>query len=167
MDTLGPMLYPIINPTPGGLATMAHPHGFGRLDAEMAGLREAGIDVLVSLQPEAEQAELGLTGEAAAAARHGLEFRHLPIPDLGVPTPDEVEPLVEALIEHLRAGRHVAIHCFAGIGRTGMAAACVLHRLGVPAPELFHRLSRARGISMPDTAAQADWVERFVERRPS
>src|SRR5262245_33811137 len=104
MDTLGPNLYAIINPTPGGLATMAHPQGFDRLDKEMAALREAGVDVLVSLQPETEQAEVGLTDEGVVAARHGIEFHHLPIPDLGVPAPDELTPLVATLIGHLRSG---------------------------------------------------------------
>jgi protein-tyrosine phosphatase len=164
MDTLGPMLYPIINPTPGGLATMAHPHGFDRLDDEMAGLRDAGIDVLVSLQPEAEQAEVGLTGEAAAAARHGMEFRHLPVPDLGVPTADEVEPLVEALIEHLRAGRHVAIHCFAGIGRSSVLAAATLISLGATAEDACATISAARGFRVPETYEQRSWLDDWEAR---
>ena len=164
MDTLGPMLYPIRNPTPGGLATMAHPHGYDRLDAEMATLREAGVDVLVSLQPTAEQEELGLTGEAAAAARHGIEFRHLPIPDLGVPAPGEVEPLVDVLIEHLRAGRHVAIHCFAGIGRSSVVAAATLISLGATAEDACTVISAARGFQVPETYEQRSWLDDWEAR---
>jgi len=164
MGALGPMLYPIINPTPGGLATMAHPHGFERLDEEMAGLREAGVDVLVSLQPENEQEEVGLTGEAEAAARHGIEFRHLPIPDLGVPTPEEVAPLVDALVEHLRAGRHVAIHCFAGIGRSSVVAAATLISLGATAEDACTVISAARGFRVPETYEQRSWLDDWEAR---
>jgi hypothetical protein len=69
----------------GRLATMPHPAGGRDLDSDMAALRAAGVDVLVSLQTLEEQVEIGLLGEADAAARAGIEFRHLPIRDMGVP----------------------------------------------------------------------------------
>jgi len=153
---------------PARLALSARPRGGEALADEMAAWRRAGVDVVVSLLQADEARRLELRDESAACRAAGMAFRSLPIVDHGLPaSAKEVDAFVAELADVLRQGHAVAIHCFAGIGRTGMVAACVLHRLGVPAPELFHRLSRARGISMPDTAAQADWVERFVERPPS
>ena len=36
-----------------------------------------------------------------------------------------IQPYVRRVLDQLRAGRHVAIHCHAGLGRTGMFAACL------------------------------------------
>ncbi|MBL0726080.1 protein-tyrosine phosphatase family protein [Piscinibacter sp. HJYY11] len=71
----------------------------------------------------------------------------------------------DALRDQLQHGRAVAIHCRAGIGRTGVVAGSLLHLLGIPCKDIFHRLSRSRGVSMPATSSQADWVEQFWKVR--
>ena len=51
------------------------------------------------------------------------------------------------------------VHCRAGIGRSGMAAACVAARfVGSPA-EAVAAVSEARGLSIPDTAAQRAFID--------
>jgi protein tyrosine/serine phosphatase len=60
----------------------------------------------------------------------------------------------------------VAIHCRAGIGRTGLVAGCLLHLLQVPYEDIFHLLSRSRGLAVPDTAAQVEWVAKYAHTRP-
>jgi protein-tyrosine phosphatase len=59
----------------------------------------------------------------------GMKVIHLPIPDFGVPTREALEQAVEAVHQDGLAGRHIAIHCHAGIGRTGMFAACLAKRI--------------------------------------
>ena len=65
--------------------------------------------------------------------QEGFQVLHLPIPDGGVPLRDQLEETVTSIIQHAQAGQHLAIHCYAGIGRTGLVAAAVAKRLlGVP-----------------------------------
>jgi protein-tyrosine phosphatase len=56
-------------------------------------------------------------------------------------------------------GQNVLLHCAAGIGRTGTAAACVLKRLGLPVDEALQRVREAG--SNPETAVQSGLVNWF------
>ena len=115
---LKPTLYPTPAPPAAWLSIMARPRGGGWLDDEMAAVRTAGVDVLVCLLTAAERDELGLADEPAAAIRAGLEFHAFPIVDLRVPDHRAVRPPLELLVTTLLSGRHVAVHCRAGIGRS-------------------------------------------------
>lgn len=75
-------------------------------------------------------------------------------------TDEEIHELsLEEVEGRLRSGGHVYIHCRAGIGRSGLVTACLLYRLGFHA--VWETLERARGVAVPDTDEQKDWVERF------
>jgi protein-tyrosine phosphatase len=151
-----PTLYRI--PTPAGrLSTMARPRGDDWLDDEMIGLREAGVDVLVSLQSDVERREQGLLDEGPAAQRAGIVFHHFPVPDFGVPDRTEFEPLLATLVAEVSTGRHVAVHCRGGIGRSSVVAAAILVRLGVAPDQAWETISTARGIPVPETDEQRAW----------
>ena len=151
---------------PHRLGLSARPRGGDALADEVAAWRAAGIAVVVSLLEPPEVRELELRDEAALCAAAGIAFVSLPVPDRGLPAVvRDFEVQVDALAARLRAGDAVVVHCRAGIGRTGVLAGCLLHALGVPSGEIFHRLSRSRGVAMPDTVAQIDWVERHAARR--
>ena len=51
------------------------------------------------------------------------------------------------------------MHCAAGLGRTGTAAACVLKALGLSAPQALQRIRDAG--SNPQNALQSGMVEWF------
>lgn len=142
---------------------MPRPRGGDWLDDEMLALRQAGVDILVSLLTRVEAVELDLTDEPAAAVRMGLEFHAFPIIDLGVPDHVEVQPLLEVLTRALISGRHVAVHCRAGIGRSSLIAAALLVRLGTPIEQVWHVITAARGVSVPETDQQRRWLD---SRRP-
>lgn len=59
----------------------------------------------------------------------GMEVVHLPIPDLQVPTLESLDAAIEATIERLQAGKNIVVHCYAGLGRTGMFLACLARRV--------------------------------------
>src|SRR3972149_9683101 len=66
----------------------------------------------------------------------GLTVVHLPIPDFGVPEHGELERDVTAALGYSLEGKNIAIHCQAGIGRTGTFAACLAKRtLGLTGDE--------------------------------
>ncbi|HLE52812.1 MAG TPA: protein-tyrosine phosphatase family protein [Anaerolineales bacterium] len=65
-----------------------------------------------------------------------LTVIYLPIPDFGVPERDELERDVTAALGYSLEGKNIAIHCQAGIGRTGTFAACLAKRtLGLTGDE--------------------------------
>lgn len=148
------------------VAIVPRPRGEDWLDDEMAALREAGVDVVVSMLEESEAAELGLGQERAAAERGGLGFVNFPIQDRGVPgNVEQFHTFLTGLQRQIESGKRVGIHCRACIGRASVAAASLLIRSGVPASEAWHQVTVARGFPVPDTREQREWVDRNV--RPS
>ena len=153
---------------PYRLGLMARPRGGENLHIEVEAWRRAGVGVVVSLLEPSEVRELQLQEQETLCAEHGIEFRSFPIPDRGTPASSrELSRFIDALHDQLLAGKAVAVHCRAGIGRTGLVAACLAHRLDVPVEDVFHVLSRSRGLAMPDTTAQVEWVEQYALRRKS
>lgn len=64
----------------------------------------------------------------------GLEVVHLPIPDFGVVSLEQLDAAVLTALQRLREGKNLAVHCYAGLGRTGMFSACLVQRaLGLDA----------------------------------
>lgn len=142
---------------------MAHPRGGGWLADDMLAMAGVGVAVLVSALTDEEYDRLALAGVAEAARAAGLEYVQFPIADRGVPYPAaDAHRLADRLAGDLLAGRWVVIHCWAAIGRSSLLAAATLVRLGLPAAEAWRRISAARGLAVPDTAAQHAWLEVFA-----
>ena len=161
-----PELFWVSDVLPARLAIMARPRSGEWLQDEIRGWKAAGVEVVVSLLESSEVYDLELEAEPDACRVNAIEFVSFPFPDRSVPSSDAaVFDLVSQLVQKLRASLGVAIHCRAGIGRSSVIAGCILARLGVSFPSIFPALSRARGISVPDTAGQVDWVKRFTEAR--
>lgn len=142
------------------LAIVRRPQGGELLDDEMAPLREAGIDVVVSMLEEEEARRAGLEREAVAAQGKGILFINFAIPDRGVPL--DASSFVEFLkgIENLIAGgKRVGVHCRASIGRSSVTTASLLIRSGIPPNSVWPQISVARDCEVPDTAEQRDWVD--------
>ncbi len=147
------------------LAMMARPRAGEWLQQEIEGLKRLKIDCLVSLLEPSEVSELGLSQESQLCVENQIEFLNFPIRDRGVPLSIEAtDVLVKALISKLNHSLGVAIHCRAGIGRTGIIAGCVLSKLGKPFSDIFPTLSEARRVPVPDTSEQIGWVKTYVAR---
>jgi len=145
------------------VGTLPRPRGGDWLADDLRRIREAGATVLVSLLERAETVELELAEEAALAAEQGLRFFGFPIPDRGVPeSRAEFAAFVRDLAALARGGEALAIHCRAGIGRASLTAVSVLGLLGIPPEPAFALVSAARGLEVPDTREQVEWVETFL-----
>jgi protein-tyrosine phosphatase len=155
-------VYWIDRPLAGRLAIMARPRAGDWLEDEISGWRTEGVDVVLSLLEQEEVNELGLQQEAGLCREQGMEFLSFPIPDRGVPESlREAVTLARALAREIDRGKAVAIHCRAGIGRSSLVAACALVCLGVDPAAAFEAIGEARGVSVPDTVGQRDWVTNF------
>jgi len=158
-------LYTVEHEGQSKLSVMARPRGGDWLPAEVRAWRDAGVDMVVSLLTRHEQVELGLNDEASLCQRANLAFHSFPIPDRSVPQFAEVEPLIDEIAEALNTGKHMAIHCRMGIGRSAMIAAAVLVTLGETSGDALERIREARGFSVPDTPQQAQCVAQYATLR--
>jgi protein-tyrosine phosphatase len=159
-----PEIYWIPSPWPGRLAVLPRPRGGDWLEDEINGFREAGVNVMVSALEKPEEAMLELSEEAELCRAKGIEFFSCPIPDGTAPTSEKaVGELVRLLETRLAAGKNVAIHCRAGIGRCIVLAACTLALAGVEPDTAFQKIQQARGCHVPDKKEQEEFVKRFAE----
>lgn len=158
-------LFPVDGPWPGRLAVCLRPRSGTWLEDDILALRRAGHDVLVSALTPEEIVSLELDPVPDVCLRHGLEFVNVPVGNLQVPNPDLVFPHVEAWHAHLSAGRGVAVHCWASVGRSPTLVAATLAFAGVPVEEAWARIELSRGRQVPDTLEQRRWVEQFFSRR--
>ena len=161
-------LYWIDGVRQGRLAIMARPRGGDWLADELASWRRSGVDVLVSLLRGDENEDLGLDDERSLAEGLGMAFISFPITDRGVPdSVDDFIALVNRLASELRDGRGVGVHCRMGIGRSSLLAASLLVKSGASPRVAFDMVSLARGLDVPDTQGQTDWLESLWTRRSS
>lgn len=144
------------------LAVVLRPHGGDCLQDELVRLKRGGVETLVSLLEEDEARLLELAEEGPIAVRNGLRFLTFPIPDVHVPpNAAAFRTFVAGLANRLRNGEHIGVHCRGSIGRATVTAACTLIHLGWPAKTALAAIAAARGLAVPDTQEQEDWILRY------
>ena len=156
-------IYQVAEDLPGALFIMPRP--MPELGDSMAALRTLGLDKVVSMLPADEAQALGLQYEAACCNAAGMAFTTHPITDFGLPDPAIFDPFACQIGAELRRGSRIAIHCRAGIGRSGMAVAAALITLGWNAVQAVERVSERRGVSIPDTDDQRRFLADFELRQ--
>ena len=146
----------------GRIAICARPRADDWLEIEVSEWKASGLDMVVSLLEGEEVSELGLQRESELCRSSGIEFLSFPIPDRGVPDngPDVLQ-VAKFIASGIAEGRSIVIHCRAGIGRSSMIAACALICSGVEPHDALTRIKNARGLTVPDTDEQRDWIMAF------
>ncbi len=156
-------LYWVQGPWPGRLAIMPRPRGGDWLEDEVTSWRLAGVEVVVSLLTREEVIDLDLTAEADLCRAQGIEVLAFSIPDRTAPSLEQAtKQLLATITEHLAKGRTVAVHCRQGIGRAGLIAAALLVASGMDPESAINRVSAARGVSIPETTEQRNWIVDFA-----
>jgi protein-tyrosine phosphatase len=152
---------------PGRVALSARPRGGDWLSDEITDWKSAGVSTVLSLLEAHEERDLDLRAEGAEVRAEGLEFLSLPIPDRQIPkSVDEgkLADTIEKLSRTLSAGKNVLVHCRQGVGRSGLVAACLLVRRGLTPGAAVEMVSSARGVSIPETNEQRDWIDHYAAR---
>ncbi len=134
---------------PGRLAGMAYP----RPDAGPE-LRTLGIRAVLTLTESPPEPFL---------VREGFTVHHEPVTDFEAPSPAALERAVAFVRRHLDRDEPVAVHCRAGIGRTGTALAAVLVSLGHGARDAIDVVRSKRPGSL-ETSGQESAVMAFERR---
>ena len=119
------------------------------------------ISDIVCLTAINEIAEKSPTYEKALQNDFPYTTHCFPIPDFGVPERrNEFFLFIASVAKIVREGRHILIHCGAGIGRTGMVASCLLLALGCRIDEARHAVASAG--SGPETSEQRNFVKSLI-----
>jgi protein-tyrosine phosphatase len=156
-------LYWLDGPWPGRLAVAARPRGGDWLKDDIANWKRAGIDTVLSLLTPDEEKEMDLRDEGGEATTQGMEFDSFPIPDRQIPRSEmKWSEILEKCTRTLSEGKNVVVHCRQGIGRSGLAAACLLVRKGISPGAAVEMVSAARGVHIPETSEQRDWIDHYA-----
>jgi len=142
------------------LGIMPRPRGDDWLEEEIIKLKKQQIGLWVSLLEQHEINELGLRKQPALCSKHDLEYISFPIVDRSVPEKGtKVDSLIEQLFQQIQNGSSVVIHCRMGIGRSSIIAACILLKEGFTTDQILQKITSARGLKVPDTEAQIQWLK--------
>ncbi len=148
---------------PGKLAVGPRPRSGDWLKDDIAKWKRAHIDSVLSLLTVDEEADLHLRNEGSEIRSQGMDFTSLPIPDRQIPRSEEKwSKVLDQVDRELSAGKNVLVHCRQGIGRSGMVAACLLVKKGMSPSAAVESVSAARGVPVPETAEQRDWIDHYA-----
>ena len=108
----------------------------GAYDAETARRRinaflEAGVNTFFDLTQSHELIPYeSILEEQAKTYKVNTSYRRFPIPDHGIPSVKAMTAILEAMDEAINRGACIYVHCWGGVGRTGMVVGCYLVRHG-------------------------------------
>ncbi len=134
---------------PGRLLAGPYPSAPALPDAQkqVAALLDLGVDTIVDLTEPGEydlRAYWPLLLEASAAQGRIVERRQRSIPDMSIPTVEQMSATLDDIDAALAEGRTVYVHCYGGIGRTGTVVGCYLVRNGASGDEALATIAHLR-----------------------
>lgn len=134
------------------LAGVSYP----RSEDALALLRELGVRALLSIHEEPLPSDL--------LAKHELQAACISVKDFTAPTVEQIEQAITIIDGFLAQDLPVAVHCGAGIGRTGTILACYLVSQGYSASDAIERVRGERPGSV-ETSNQKAAVYAYEQRR--
>jgi protein-tyrosine phosphatase len=134
-----------------------------RLDAFL----ETGVNTFIDLtQPHEHVPYEAILKEQARICEVNASYHRFGIPDHRVPSRETMNAILDTIDRALDGGGRVYLHCWGGVGRTGIAVGCYLVRRGfaprqalVRVNELFKtRPPNPYFHASPETREQADFI---------
>jgi hypothetical protein len=132
---------------------------------------ESGFQTFIDLtQPNELASYVRILTERAKAYSLEVSYQRFPIGDFGLPTPEQMNVILDAIDESLEAGQKIYLHCWGGIGRTGTTVGCYLVRQGMSGVAALTQLAawwksvpKSRyHLHSPETVEQMNFVRNWA-----
>jgi ADP-ribosyl-[dinitrogen reductase] hydrolase len=136
------------------------------LGPDLDAIRTWGAATVITLIEPHEFRELEVVELGAEVRARGMEWLHFPIRDFS--TPDErfeagwAEHRV-SLVNELRSGSRLLVHCKGGLGRAGTVAAVMLIELGMTLSDAIRMVREARKGAI-ETPGQEQYVRNWTAK---
>lgn len=137
----------------GRLAGTPRPGIVQEIEYDLKALQRVGVTCLVSLTERAPDVE--------DMQAFGIENIWSPIPDMGAPSLTQAAGICRQIEQNLEQGEVVAVHCRAGLGRTGTILATYLIWEGAEALSALETVRRVEP-RWVQSEEQAAFLERFA-----
>jgi protein-tyrosine phosphatase len=104
-----------------------------------------------------------------------LHYHRFPIRDHAVPASQLMTDILDSVDNSIQNNKPVYIHCWGGVGRTGMAVACYFIRRGFSADDALLRVANLFStrppsyfqVTSPETPEQFEFVRNWWEEKPT
>ncbi|MER3420112.1 MAG: hypothetical protein C4290_06120 [Chloroflexota bacterium] len=111
-------------------------------------LRARGFCSVLSLRlaleyPDEDRRRYDVVHERALCEAVGLRLHHVPLTDYQAPRPSELVRALGVIRDELARGGTLYVHCFAGVGRTGVVCGTWQMLRGMSGTEVLRRFERS------------------------
>uniref|UniRef100_A0A3Q3WDQ5 Cyclin-dependent kinase inhibitor 3 n=1 Tax=Mola mola TaxID=94237 RepID=A0A3Q3WDQ5_MOLML len=136
------------------------------LDRDVEELQNQGVQEVFVFCTRGELYKYRVPSLLDVYQQRGFGVHHMPFPDGNAPELEQCCNILEELWVSLENNRRTVIHCYGGLGRSGLIAACLLLQLSVTltANKAIEILREHRGGGAIQTVKQYNFLHEFRDK---